>query len=101
MEEQKKGKILIIDDDVFLLDMYALKFGQSGYDVVTALGSTLAYDQIKGGLNPDIIITDIVMPEMTGFELLAKLRDEHLAESSIKIMLSNRGQESDISKGKE
>ena len=44
-EENKNGrKILIIDDDNFLLDMYALKFGQNGYQVDTPLRSTVALD---------------------------------------------------------
>lgn len=94
-------KILIVDDDSFLLDMYALKFGQSGFEVTTALGSQSAYDQLKGGLNPEIVLTDVVMPTMSGFELLTKMRDEGLATNAMKIMLSNRGQQSDINQGEE
>ena len=101
MDEQKKLKILIIDDDNFLLDMYALKFGQAGFEVVTALGSQIAYDQLKNGLVVDVILTDIVMPIMSGFELLQKMKDENLSSNSIKILLSNRGQQSDINQGKD
>ena len=58
-EENKNGKkILIIDDDNFLLDMYALKFGQNGYQVDTALGSTVALDKLKAGATPEVIVTD-------------------------------------------
>lgn len=92
-------KILIIDDDNFLLDMYALKFGQAGFDVVTALGSQPGFDQLKGGLNPDVILTDVVMPTMSGFEMLEKIKNENIAPNAIKIMLSNRGQQSDINQG--
>lgn len=99
MEEQTKHSILIIDDDSFLLDMYALKFGQSGFDVHTALGSVPALEQIRGGLRVDVILLDIVMPVMDGFELLAKLNEEHLAEGSVKVVLSNRGMASDQEEG--
>lgn len=94
-------KILIIDDDNFLLDMYALKFGQAGFEVVTALGSQPGYEQLKNGLNPDVILTDVVMPVMSGFEMLEKIKNENLAPNAIKIMLSNRGQQSDINQGAE
>ncbi len=99
MADPKKYSILIIDDDSFLLDMYALKFSQSNFDVATALGSEIAYEKLKGGASPDIILMDIVMPVMDGFELLEKMNAEHLAEKSIKIILSNRGQQADIVKG--
>ena len=46
-DEIAKKKILIIDDDTFLLDMYSLKFSQSGYAVDTALGSDQAYEKMK------------------------------------------------------
>ncbi len=92
-------KILIIDDDNFLLDMYALKFGQAGFEVITALGSQPGYEQLKSGLNPDVILTDVVMPNMSGFEMLEKIKNESLAPNAIKIMLSNRGQQSDINQG--
>jgi len=101
MDSNKKYKIFIIDDDSFLLDMYALKFSQSNFEVFTALGSETVIEKLKGGLNPDIFLLDIVMPVMDGFELLEKINQEGLSKDSIKIILSNRGQASDISRGQE
>ena len=95
METEPK-KILIVDDDSFLLDMYALKFNKSNFSVSTALGSELALEQLRGGLTPEIILLDIMMPTMDGFELLAKMREEHLSPDSIIVFLSNRGQPSDV-----
>ena len=100
MEETTKYKILIVDDDNFLLDMYALKFSQEEkFSVQTALGSMPAYEKLKGGFTPDVMLLDVVMPGMDGFELLERLRDEKIAESTVKIILSNRGQQSDIERG--
>jgi len=92
-------KILIIDDDVFLLDMYALKFGKSNFNVTASLGPVLALDKLRSGLKPDVILLDIIMPVMDGFELLEKMKEEKLSPESIKIILSNRGQQSDVSRG--
>jgi len=95
METEPK-KILIIDDDSFLLDMYALKFSKSNFSVSTALGPESALEKLRNGLSPEIILLDIMMPVMDGFELLTKMREENISPNSIIIFLSNRGQPSDI-----
>lgn len=92
-------KILIIDDDSFLLDMYALKFSKSNFDVSTASGPEAALEKLRSGFTPEIILLDIVMPVMDGFELMEKMKEEDLSSKSIKVILSNRGQPSDIARG--
>ncbi len=94
-----KRKIFIVDDDNFLLDMYALKFSQSNFEVTTALGGVPALEKLHEGFVPDVILLDIVMPVVDGFELLEKIKAEGLAPKATKIILSNRGQESDIKQG--
>jgi len=94
-------KILIVDDDSFLLDMYSLKFVKSNFNVLTALGSETALEKLRQGFIPDIILLDIMMPGMDGFELLEAIRKEKLATSSIVVFLSNRGQPSDVTKAEE
>lgn len=97
-----KKKIFIVDDDSFLLDMYALKFSQGGYDVTTALGALPALEKLRAGtFVPDIILLDIVMPVVDGFEFLEKMKAENLAPLAIHIVLSNRGQEADIKRAKD
>ena len=96
METEPK-KILIVDDDSFLLDMYALKFSKSNFSVSTALGPDQALEKLRGGLSPEIILLDIMMPGMDGFELLSKIKEENISPQSIVIFLSNRGQPSDVS----
>ncbi len=94
--EQEVKKILIVDDDIFLLDMYALKFSKSNFSVSTALGPEIAIEKLRSGFNPDVILTDIVMPNMDGFEMLEKIKEDNLSSGSIVIFLSNRGQQSDV-----
>lgn len=98
MEGEKK-KILIVDDDNFLLDMYALKFSQGSFEVYTAPNGMEAIEKLKGGLVPQVILMDIIMPEMDGFEMLEKINKEHLADNSIKIILSNKSEQQDIDRG--
>ena len=98
MEGEKK-KILVVDDDSFLLDMYAFKFSQNNFEVYTAHSGMQAIEKLKDGINPDVIMLDIIMPEMDGFEMLEKINNEKLSESSVKIILSNKGQQADIDKG--
>ena len=100
MEGEKK-KILIVDDDTFLLDMYAFKFSQHNFEVHTAPGGSQAVAKLKDNLKPDIILMDIIMPDMDGFEMLEKINEENLSPNSVKIILSNKSQQSDIDRGNE
>ena len=101
MEQSVQPKIIIIDDDQFLLDMYAIKFSQSQFEVATALGPELALQKLKGGFLPDVILLDIMMPVMSGFEFLEKINGEKIAESAVKIILSNRGDQGDVERGRQ
>lgn len=98
MEGEKK-KILIVDDDSFLLDMYAFKFSQNNFEVHTALDGSQAIQKLKEGLKPDVILMDVIMPGMDGFEVFEKINNEKLSENSTKIILSNKGQQEDIDRG--
>ena len=90
MGDNKQLKILLVDDDRFLLDMYSLKFKKSGMEIDTSSSSLNALDKIKKGNNYDIIILDIIMPHMDGLEFLQTLRSEKLAPDATVIMLTNQ-----------
>jgi len=100
MADEIKKKVLIVDDDKFLLDMYTVKFNENGFEVIPALGSLDALNKIKEGVNPDIMLLDIVMPTMDGFELLEVIKRDKLAPNSKAVILSNLGQQSDIDRGR-
>ncbi len=99
MEGEKK-KILIVDDDNFLLDMYALKFSQNNFEVYTATSGVHALEKLKGGLKPDVMLMDIIMPEMNGFEVLSEINEKNLCPGCIKIILSNKSEQKDIDEGR-
>lgn len=98
--EPTKKKILIVDDDSFLLDMYALKFSQNNFEVHTAGSGTIVLEKLHGGLQPDVILMDIIMPEMDGFEALTAINQENLCPNAIKIILSNKSEQKDIDQGR-
>ncbi len=93
-------KILFVDDDKFLLEMYALKFSKNNFEVNTAQGTEEALKIIRDGFVPDILLIDVVMPGMDGIEFLATLRKENLVKDSVIIMLTNQGLPDDIAKAK-
>ncbi|MBI5004621.1 MAG: response regulator [Candidatus Lloydbacteria bacterium] len=97
---ETKQKVFIVDDDKFLLDMYALKFSEVGFSVCAAGSGADVLDKLNEGFVPDIILLDIVMPGMDGFELLKNIKEKKLVPSAKIIILSNIGQESDIERGK-
>jgi CheY-like chemotaxis protein len=98
--EGNKRKILIVDDDNFLLDMYALKFSQNNFEVYTAASGVHALEKLKGGLCPDVMLMDIIMPEMNGFEVLSELNAKQICPGCTKIILSNKSEQKDIDEGK-
>jgi len=94
-------RIYLIDDDRFLLDMYAVKFRAQGHEVTAFSGGKDLLAALKEKPAPDAMLLDIVMPEMDGFEILSSIRKDGLAKTTKVIILSNQGQDSDIEKAKE
>lgn len=97
--EEKKRKILLVDDDTFLLEMYALRFSQAGFDVQTAVSAEQVFEKIKEGFVPDVLVMDVVMPSNDGFELIEKINQQQLLPHTLKVFLSNLGQETDLARG--
>ncbi len=100
METEQKLKVLLVDDDSFLLNMYSVKFSKGGFDVVTIQHPQEVLSKLKEGYAPDIILLDIIMPGMDGLDLLEQIRKEKLAEKSTIIMLTNQSDSNDIERAK-
>ena len=97
--ENTQLKILLVDDDRFLLDMYTLKFKKSGLEIDAVGNGLLALEKLRVGNVYDILILDIIMPSMDGLELLKMIRTEKLVPKAVIIMLTN--QADDLEKAKE
>ena len=96
-------RVYLVDDDRFLLDLYAVKFRDAGHEVSVFGGGEelLAALRKEGATSPDVILLDLIMPGISGFEALEAIRKEHLAKNAKIIILSNQGQDSDIEKAKQ
>ncbi len=84
-----KGNVLLIDDDKFLADMYAMKFQQAGFNVQACLSSADALKVLREGFAANAIVFDLIMPEGDGFSFLQALQSEKLAGQATKIALTN------------
>ncbi len=89
-------KVLLVDDDVFLRDMYAIKFTQCGHDVDSAESALAALAKLEQGNTYDVVVLDMIMPGMTGTELVGHIMRDHVSKVGGCIVLSNQGQEADI-----
>lgn len=92
--------LYLVDDDRFLLDMYAVKFKAAGHAVTAFSGGDELLKALRDGEGPDALLLDIVMPGMTGLEILEVIKRESLKRNTKVIILSNQGQESDIEQAK-
>lgn len=100
MADQPEKKILVIDDDKFLLDMYSLKFTKAGYTVSVADSTDAALKLLREGLVPDVVLADIVMPGMDGLDMIAVVRSEKLIPKAAIIMLTNQGASDDVARAR-
>ena len=98
IDPKKIATVLIVDDDEFLLEMYALKFKEEGFRVEIAESGREALEQIER-VKPDVVLLDVVLPELDGFAVLQKLRSEKKAHVPFVVMLTNLGQKDDTERG--
>jgi len=91
-------KILLIEDDSLLIDIYTTKFKQVGFEVSVAEEGVKAFESIKE-MQPDVILLDIVLPHMDGWDILKKLQEQEATREIPVFVLSNLGQKEEIEKG--
>jgi CheY-like chemotaxis protein len=96
--EQPKVKILIIDDDVFMSGMYSTRLLRDGFEVVTATDGMLGIQKAKSE-KPDVILCDVLMPLLDGFETLTRLKADPQTAAIPVMMLTSMGQKEDVDRG--
>ncbi len=82
-------KVLVVDDEIHIIHVVAIKLRSNGFEVVTASNGAQAYE-LACSENPDLIVTDFQMPVMDGFELVKKLRQNEQTKDIPVIMLTAR-----------
>jgi len=93
-------KVLLVEDDRDLIEMYETKFKMENFEVIKAENGINALELVKRE-KPIIILLDIVMPELDGFQVLKSLKADPATKAIPVILLTNLSQETDIKKGVE
>ena len=94
-----KKFILVVEDDSFYGNVLKTKLTKEGYEVVLATDGEQAIKQVKGK-KPDLMLLDLIMPVKDGFTTLSELKSDSDLKNIKVIVLSNLGQEEDITKAK-
>lgn len=94
----EKKKILLIEDDEFICQMYRVKFEQTAYQLIVAKDGQEGLDIMKKE-KPDLVLLDIILPGLDGFELLTKAKNDPDIRAIPIVLLTNLGQEENVKKG--
>ena len=91
-------KILTCDDEKHIVRLIQVNLERQGYEVLTAYNGAECLAMVESD-KPDLIVLDVMMPEMTGFEVLEKLKSNPETEKIPVIMLTARAQDADVLRG--
>lgn len=90
--------ILFVEDDPFLIDIYTTKLKEAGFSAIIVTDGSQVFKKIKEKM-PDLLLLDIVLPSLTGWEILRAIqKDENLKNLKV-IILSNLGEKEEVEKG--
>jgi len=90
--------ILLVEDDPFLIDIYSTKLKESGFEVVVVSDGEAVLAKI-GEQKPDVLLLDIVLPNLDGWEILRQIKEKPQGKDLKVIILSNLGQKEEVEKG--
>jgi len=90
----------LVEDDVFLANIYKTKFEMEGFNVFLAENGEAALEEVKKK-KPEIILLDILLPKLDGFAVLEKIKADKTTKDIPVILLTNLGQKDDVEKGLE
>lgn len=97
---ERAFRILLAEDDRFLRKAAETTLSRSGFTVVTAVDGVQALELTRSE-KPDLILLDLIMPRLQGFEVLRRLKEDAATRSIPVIVLSNLGQDSDVRRAME
>ncbi|TMQ67979.1 MAG: response regulator [Candidatus Eisenbacteria bacterium] len=88
------GKILVVDDEIYIVHILDFSLGMEGYDVITALDGEQAIEKARNE-KPDLIVLDIMMPKLDGYETCKMLKADDATRDIPVILLSAKGRNVD------
>lgn len=97
-ENQSKPKIMIVEDDSFVMDIYQTKLSQEGYAVLPAENGAEAIKELEKEV-PDLVLLDIIMPYVDGLQVLKKMKADERLKNIPVILLTNLSQKENINEG--
>ncbi|MBI5765618.1 response regulator [Candidatus Falkowbacteria bacterium] len=97
-KKEKKINILIVEDDVFLADLYRTKFSLEGFGVYVAYDGEKGLELARKNM-PEVILLDLVLPKIGGFTVLEKLKEDKKLAVIPVILLTNLSQKVDVDRG--
>ena len=97
---QASKTIFIVEDDKFLREIAAQKLETEGFKLASATTGNEALEYLEKNPRPDIVLLDLILPGMSGFEVLASIKANPVLKDIPVLILSNLGQEEDIEKAK-
>lgn len=97
---EPQPSVLIAEDDLFLLKVFQVKFKKAGFNVIGAKDGDETLEKLRTE-NPDILLLDLVMPRKSGFEVLEELKRNLSAKKIPIVIVSNLGQEADVTHAKD
>jgi len=96
---KKKKLILIAEDEKDIRDIYKIKCEHEGFDIIEAEDGDIALEMLEQGKKPDLILLDLIMPKMSGYEVLKNIRKNPKYKKIPIFILSNLGQEVEVKEG--
>ena len=94
-----KKTIMIVEDDTFVMDIYETKIAKDGMNVISANNGMEAIKKLEEGAKPDLILLDILMPNMNGLEFLKKVKEDENLKNIPIVLLTNLSQKEEIQEG--
>lgn len=95
LPDAPKKKILLIEDDVFMVDLLTKELQQVGFDIVVAHTGTEGVQEFKK-VKPDLVLLDLFLPDLNGFEVLRQIRQDEVGYTTRVVILSNASEEQNI-----
>jgi len=93
-------RILLIEDEEIIVDLLQKKLEKEGYEVTVTVDGEMGIEKMKE-IRPNLVLLDIVMPKMGGFEVMEKMREDDILKNIPVIIISNSGQPVELDRAKE